>query len=87
MCTGCAVNVQDELRSIEEERDRRLREGDDEIEELNKRLAAGEKLGRDLRAEMHRLQQRVLQTRTRIGKYKVSIEFVHLSLLYIVNPG
>ena len=60
------------MRLIEDEQARYLRCGDETIEQLNERLTASEKLGRDLRAEMHRLQQRVVQTRTRIGKYKVS---------------
>jgi len=59
------------LRSTEEEREHGLRDGDDEIQQLNDRLYGAEVLGRDLRAEMHRLQQRVAQSRTRIDKYKV----------------
>jgi len=67
--------VQSELRSIADEQERNLRRADEMIQQLNERLAAAEKLGRDLRAEMHRLQQRVLQTRTRISKYRVRPRF------------
>ena len=68
---------QAELRSIEDEKERGLREGDATLGQLNDRLEAAETLGRDLRAEMHRLQQRVIQTRTRIGKYKVQPIHLH----------
>jgi len=57
--------------SIEDERENGLIEGDEAIEQMNERLAEAEKVTRDLRAEMHRLQMRVVQTRTRVGKYKV----------------
>jgi len=63
---------QDELKSIEEERTTCLRLGDEKIQQLNERLVGAEKHSRDLRAEMHRLQQQIAQTRSRVGKYKVS---------------